>query len=128
MKTYAGALGRTEEACENRRAEPIAARTNGPPVLSRRETAGRYADTVVYLSAAYRIIVCRAGLQWKLQKRRGSLDGDSRWLGIGCFGVRDSLVKRCLSTVPNISPAALEVLMALPAAFKTERQNVRKQR
>ena len=50
---------------------------------SHRESADNYARIVARLDDDGRVIVCRDGLQWILQRRDGERGGRARWTGVG---------------------------------------------
>lgn len=83
------------------------------------ETADDYPCVVARLNADWRVITCKHGIQWIVQKR----DKHSRWAGVTYHQTRDVLMRDArvagLGTrgdrSPAIDPAAWETLAALPA-------------
>ena len=74
------------------------------------EEADDYRGIVVQLNASWRVIRCRAGHQWIIQRRRSGGDRvASRWMSTSYHRSRDTLIvaatRRCgeLSTMPSSS-------------------------
>ena len=84
--------------------------------LSRRESDAGYAGVLAWLNARWRVIVCRDGIQWILQrhKRPGSVSG-AQWTGEKYHRTRERLIRSCHALAREISASALAILQALPA-------------
>ncbi|MBR1212055.1 hypothetical protein [Bradyrhizobium sp. JYMT SZCCT0180] len=84
--------------------------------MSDRETADDYPRIVAVLNSAWRVIECRDGLQWILQ-RRGSPErarGDD-WRGRSYCRTKEALLRCTREYAGEIEPDAHTVLVALPA-------------
>lgn len=51
-------------------------------VKPHQETADSYAAVVAQLNDQWRVIECRDGIQWILQRRDGQRAGQPRWMGV----------------------------------------------
>ena len=78
------------------------------------ETADTYVHVVARLSSSFRVIVCRDNLQWILQRRDALRSGQPRWKGVKYCTQRHALIRDGRTLEPNIEPAALAILEALP--------------
>jgi hypothetical protein len=84
--------------------------------VSIRETADDYPGVVAVLNAGWRVIECRDGLQWILQ-RRGSPEtsrGDD-WRGRSYCRTKEALIRCAREYAGEIDPGACSTLAALPA-------------
>ena len=80
---------------------------------SHRERDDNYAHVIANPSPRWRIIMCRDGVQWIIQKKEASHAGP--WRAEGYYTCRESLIKAC-GTLGLLSDANTEaVLHALPA-------------
>jgi hypothetical protein len=90
--------------------------------MSARETADNYPRVVAILNPGWRVIECRDGVQWILQ-RRGSPEmarGDD-WRGRSYCQTKEALIRCTREYAGEIEPAACATLAALPERiFKTE--------
>jgi hypothetical protein len=68
---------------------------------------------IVQLNARWRVIACRSGIQWILQKRRGA----NRWRGVWFCRTRSVLVAGACRYANPIHAEAMIVLLRLPARF-----------
>lgn len=59
---------------------------------TRRESAENYA-IIIFVSANYRVIVCRDGIQWIIQNRRGKSGAGARWRSISYCTTRKALIR-----------------------------------
>ena len=59
---------------------------------SHREEADNY-HTVVFKTETHRVIPCRDGIQWILQRRKGLRHGQPRWASISYCTTRKALVR-----------------------------------
>jgi hypothetical protein len=82
-----------------------------PNRLRRAECNDLYPAVVVYLSDKLRVIECRNGLQWILQRRRSRCPNN--WRGIKYCRTKEVLM-RCVGTGDD---ATMEILRALPDLF-----------
>lgn len=78
------------------------------------ETAETYCGTVAQLCAGWRVIRCKDGLQWILQRRDATRAGRPRWRGASYFRTRDALMRAGRAVCERMDPAALAALAALP--------------
>lgn len=80
----------------------------------RYETADFYRHEVARLNSSWRVVVCKDGLQWILQRRDGQRAGETRWTGIRYFRTRRALLKavRAMCGPSDLSSAA--ILSELP--------------
>ena len=84
------------------------------------ETSDVYPAVVVYLNERMRVIECRHGLQWIVQRRRSVCPNS--WRGMKYCRTKEVLM-RCVGTADG---AAMDILRALPDLFP-ERPSRRKQ-
>ena len=81
------------------------------------ETADSYLHVVVNLSAHFRVIVCKDGIQWILQRRDAARSGQPRWKGVRYCTEREALIRDSRALDPLICRDALDALRALPERF-----------
>lgn len=80
------------------------------------ETADEYPCIVARLNDTWRVITCKNGIQWIVQKRQGN----GQWRGVTFHRTRDVLMRDARdantrqSARGTIDPAAWEALAALP--------------
>ena len=60
---------------------------------SHRERDADYRHIVTELSDRWRLIVCRDGLQWIIQRRDGERSGRARWTGVYYCQTREALIR-----------------------------------
>jgi hypothetical protein len=85
--------------------EPFAAGTRvSEAVVSHRERDSAY-PAVARLSDSLRVIDCKDGIQWILQRRRGD-----RWCGVAYCRRRDALIRESVKLLGHVPDA----LLALP--------------
>jgi hypothetical protein len=82
--------------------------------ISRSEEAEDYHAIVARLNDGWRIIVCRSGIQWILQRRCGERHGRARWEGRCYCRTSEALRRVSREHAGAIDPAAAAVLAALP--------------
>ena len=82
-----------------------------------REAADDYAGEVARLSARWRVIVCRDGIQWVLQQRDAGSHHTARWRGWAYCLTRAALIRLCGSLQDAPDPTAMALLASLPAHF-----------
>lgn len=78
-----------------------------------RETADNYPCVVARLNDDWRVITCRNGIQWVLQRRGDRGSGPAQWKGVSYCQTREAL-KRVSREAGPIEPAAWEALALLP--------------
>lgn len=78
------------------------------------ESSGDYRHIVLMISSKWRIIECRQGLQWIIQKCQGIRYGTTRWEGKKYFISRDGLVTACQRLNLNLDTDTNLVLKELP--------------
>ena len=83
---------------------------------SHHETSDTYAGVIAQLCPRHRVVVCKDAIQWILQKRKKG-GAERSWRGVGYFRTREALVRVSASLCGRIDPAAMAVLVALPAQF-----------
>jgi hypothetical protein len=83
--------------------------------MSLRETADAYSGFVVQLNPDWRVVECRDGLQWVLQ-RRGSPEKPRRddWRGRSYCRTKEALIRCTREHAGPIDPAAVAILASLP--------------
>jgi hypothetical protein len=81
---------------------------------SRSEEADDYTALVARLNDRWRVIVCAAGIQWILQRRRGERRGTARWEGRSYCRTGEALNRVSRRYAGAIDPTATEILAALP--------------
>jgi hypothetical protein len=79
------------------------------------ESADDYHRVVAVLNARWRVIECRDGIQWILQRRNApeKARGDD-WRGRSYFRTREALIRCTCASAGEIDPAAATVLASLP--------------
>jgi hypothetical protein len=90
--------------------------STSPPAAptTNREEADDYRRVVVVLNSDWRIIECRDGIQWILQRRSGERRGQPRWLSRKYNRNKEALKRNVHALAGEIDPAAREVLDSLP--------------
>jgi hypothetical protein len=76
-----------------------------------RERDDGYKGVVAQLAPRWRVIACRDGIQWILQRKEASHGGP--WRGVSYHTNRDGLLRACGSVGP-LKSGASEMLEALP--------------
>jgi hypothetical protein len=92
------------------------AHANPPAAVpySTSEEADDYHAVVARLNDSWRVIVCAAGIQWILQRRRGERRGTARWEGRGFCRTCEALNRLSRNHAGAITPAAIAILALLP--------------
>ena len=87
--------------------------------VSRIETADDYFRVIARLNRRWRVIECRNGIQWILQ-RRGSPEKVRRddWRGRSYCRTREALIRCTREYCGAIDPAAAAVLAGLPTEVR----------
>jgi hypothetical protein len=89
-----------------------------PAILSTRsEEADDYSTVVARLNAGWRVIGCRAGIQWIVQRRAGERHGKPRWESRSFCRTKEALIRLCRTHAGEIDPVAEAILAALPDRF-----------
>ena len=89
------------------------------------EEADDYRRQVVRINADWRVIECRAGIQWILQRRRAS--GERvvpRWMSVAYHRHRDTLIVAVTRRCGDVRPDILSGLRCLPACFEARAELV----
>jgi len=84
--------------------------------LAKSESSDTYHRVVANLNPGWRVVECRHGMQWILQ-RRGSPEtsrGDD-WRGRSYCQTAEALIRCAREHAGEIEPAACTILAALPA-------------
>ena len=81
-----------------------------PP--SHRERDDAYKDVVAQLTPRWRVIICRDGIQWILQRKEASHGGP--WRGVSYHTNRDGLLRACGSLNLLSDANSTEILGELP--------------
>ena len=87
---------------------------------SHRESDDDYRDLIALLAPRWRVICCRDGTQWILQKKEASHAGP--WRGVKCFPTKAALIEACGSLNLLSEPNAEAVLYALPESISGYRK------
>ena len=82
---------------------------------SNRERDDYYANVVLQFSPRWRIITCKHGIQWILQKRSVEPPNTGTWAGKSYATTRDGLMAACSSRGLLSEAFARQVLEALPS-------------
>ena len=82
---------------------------------SHRERDDNYTRIVVLLTHRWRIITCKHGIQWILQKRSVEPPNTGTWAGKSYATTRDGLMAACSSRGLLSEAFARQVLEALPS-------------
>ena len=81
---------------------------------ARSEEADDYHAVVARLNDRWRVIVCAAGIQWILQRRRGERRGTARWEGRCCCRTSGALNRLSRTHAGAVDPVAAAILASLP--------------
>lgn len=85
-----------------------------PANTSHRERDDNYAVVIVQLAPRWRVIVCRDGIQWILQRRSVLPPNTGTWSGKSYSTTKDGLMAACSRLELPSGASALVVLDALP--------------
>lgn len=90
-----------------------------PPATpnSNREEADNYCRIIAVLSSDWRVIECRDGIQWILQRRSGKRHGQPRWVSRKFNRNKMALLGNVHAFVGETDPVAEASLAALPDWF-----------
>ncbi|MDC9822969.1 hypothetical protein PRN20_04435 [Devosia sp. ZB163] len=79
------------------------------------EEADDYRRQVVRLNEGWRLIECKGGIQWILQRRRSAQERDgARWMSIAYHRRRDTLIEAVTRRCGPVGPEAMCMLGTLP--------------
>ena len=81
---------------------------------SNRERDDYYANVVLQLSPRWRIITCKHGMQWILQKRSVAPPNTGTWAGKSYATTRGGLMAACSGRGLLSEPSVMTVLSVLP--------------
>jgi len=73
-----------------------------------------YRAVVAQLSARWRVVECRDGVQWILQRFDGTRHGRARWTGRSYCRTREGLKRACRTSLGELSTYQLAMLDCLP--------------
>ncbi|WP_210320213.1 hypothetical protein [Pseudaminobacter soli (ex Zhang et al. 2022)] len=79
-----------------------------------REEGESYPFKIVDLNERWRVILCKDGIQWILQKRGGLDKGEARWRGMAYYRTKAGLLNRIRREGVELTSDAMAVLAALP--------------
>lgn len=80
--------------------------------LSHRERDDAYRNVVAQLAPRWRVIICKDGIQWILQRKEASHGGP--WRGVSYHTNRDGLLRACGSLNLLSDANSTEILGELP--------------
>ena len=89
-----------------------------PP--SHRERDDHYAKVIVQLGPRWRIITCKHGIQWILQKRSVAPQNTGTWAGKSYATTRDGLIAACSGRGLLSESSMVVILSALPDRIGAE--------
>lgn len=84
------------------------------PVARNGEESDGYPNVVARLGDDWRVIVCRDGIQWIVQRRAGKRHGGARWEARGYCRTREGLLLRCRDFLGECNGVAVAALACLP--------------
>jgi hypothetical protein len=88
--------------------------------MSFAESDDSYPATVAVLNRGWRVIECRDGIQWILQRRnRAENVARHAWRGRSYCRTREALIRCCDEHAGQIDPAARLTLVALPERIES---------
>jgi len=79
-----------------------------------RETSDFYNGVIAVLASRWRVVTCRNGIQWILQKRAAEPLHEGIWRGQSYFTNRDALLEACASRELLSDEKVCALLNALP--------------
>ena len=85
-----------------------------------RERDDYYANVVLQLSPRWRIITCKHGIQWILQKRSVAPPNTGTWAGKSYATTRDGLIAACSGRGLLSVSSMVVILSALPDRIGAE--------
>lgn len=78
------------------------------------ETADDYLGLVAQFDERWRVIVCKDGIQWILQRRDAERSGQPRWKAVSMSQTRDALIRVSRTKIGVLVPNVIAVLDRLP--------------
>ena len=79
-----------------------------------------YPSLVAHLNSDWRVIVCREGIQWILQKRKGRSSGRPEWRSRSFCRTRDGLFNCICENCGPVDDAVSKIVTALPERKDSE--------
>lgn len=108
--------------CDEPSPECIAApspRRNRSTTACASETADEWPHIVAIPADGWRVVVCGAGIQWILQRRRQRGAGRP-WRAVGYVTTREALMRLCARLCGPLDPSTEAALASLPAVIGRE--------
>lgn len=88
--------------------------------MSTAESDDSYPRVIAILNRGWRVIECRHGIQWILQRRnRAETVARHVWRGRSYCSTKEALIRCCDEHAGQIDPAARLTLMALPERIES---------
>lgn len=87
---------------------------NAPLQTSHRESHVAYDRVVVMLNDNWRLIVCKDGIQWILQRRVGERAGGARFDSRQYLTTKEGVMRACRTFAGAMTPQAAVALNFLP--------------
>ena len=81
--------------------------------LDTHETSDAYHAVVVRLASDWRVVTCKDGIQWIVQRRKNG-GAERPWRGVHYCRTRNALVRLCATSCGPLAPETEAVLQALP--------------
>ena len=85
------------------------------------EEADDYHAVVARLNDSWRVIVCAAGIQWVLQRRRGERRGTARWEGRSYCRTGEALKRLSRRHAGAIDPTTAAILARIENVHRKAR-------
>lgn len=85
-----------------------------PAKENKREESENYRAIIAKLNANWRVIECRDGIQWILQRRAGNRHGEPRWEGRSYCRNKESLLGRVRDLTGECDGIAHVILGSFP--------------
>jgi hypothetical protein len=92
---------------------------SSPQPPSHRERDDSYAKVIAQLGPRWRVITCKDGLQWILQRRSVAPPNTGTWAGNSYSTTRDALIAACSDRKLLSEPHLRRALDALPSDIST---------
>ena len=90
-----------------------------PQPPSHRERDDNYAKVIAQLAPRWRVIICKDGIQWILQKRSVPFPNTGTWAGKSYSTTRDALIAACSDRGLLSEPHLRRALDDLPSDART---------
>ena len=84
-------------------------------VKSHHESADSYVGVIAQLDDRHRVILCKDGLQWIIQVRRGQRRRHGNWRGKSYITCPQALIRLSDALCGPLSSKTMDILRALPA-------------